>query len=494
MKKLLICLALTGCAAVGPDYHQPAAVAPATLSDWHGGSAELMDPSLRSSSGSQAYARFDDPVLKGLQERAMAANHDIRSAALHFAQSRAQRSVAGSEQGPQVGARAGATRQRTSENGTATRLINVIAPGNRDMLVDTLSDPFSVYSAGFDASWELDLWGRVRRSVEAADANMADASSVLRDVQLAVAVEVARNYFELRAAQRQLALLRADVDAASELHDLVGMRYKGGLASELDVERQQGMLAELRSRLPGALEQEAQAINRLTLLVGATPGALQGELGSERAAAGAAQAAPDAPFGYTPDMALGITSDIVARRPDIQSAEAHLHAATARIGVAKADLYPRITLGLSFGLESLTGSKFGDWGSKQWSVGPSLSLPLFDNGRRRASVELRELEQQEAAVNYQKTVLRAWHEVDNALTSYTAERQRQQQLKAREDSSRNALQLATTRFSQGLSDALPVLDAQRNLIAAQRDRIQGEAALTQKMLAICKAAGLTPQS
>jgi NodT family efflux transporter outer membrane factor (OMF) lipoprotein len=491
MKKLLICLALTGCAAVGPDYHKSAPVAPATLSNWHGGSAELLDTSL-SSSSAQAYARFNDPLLKGLQERALAANHDIRSATLHFAQSRAQRSVAGSEQGPQVAARAGATRQRTSENGTATRLINVIAPGNRDMLVDTLSDPFSVYSAGFDASWELDLWGRVRRSMEAADANMADASSVLRDVQLAVAVEVARNYFELRAAQRQQALLRADIDAASELHDLVSLRYKGGLATELDVERQQGMLAELRSRLPGVLEQEAQAINRLTLLIGASPGALEGELATPRVAS--TQSALDAPFGYTPDMALGITSDIVARRPDIQSAEAHLHAATARIGVAKADLYPRITLGLSLGLESLTGSKFGDWGSKQWSVGPSLSLPLFDNGRRRATVELRELEQQEAAVNYQKTVLRAWHEVDNALTSYTAERQRQQQLKAREDSARNTLQLSTTRFRQGLSDALPVLDAQRNLIAAQRDRIQGEAALTQKMLAICKAAGLTPQS
>jgi len=477
MKKLLLCLALTGCAAVGPDYQKPVPVAP----------VELPDPALRGDNG-QAYAHFSDPVLKTLQERALAASFDIRSAALHFAQSRVQRSVAGSEQGPQIGARAGATRQRTSENGSSTRLLNVIAPANREQLVDTLSDPFSVYSAGFDASWELDLWGRVRRSVEAADANMAEASSVLRDVQLAVAVEVARNYYELRAAQRQEALLRADIGAAGELEELVAMRYRGGLASELEVERQRGMLADLRSRLPSLLEQEAQAINRLTLLTGAAPGSMKNELGAPGGTA------PDAPFGHAPDLALGVTSDIVARRPDIQSAEARLHAATARIGVAKADLYPRITLGASLGLESLTGSKFGDWGSHQWSIGPSLSLPLFDNGRRRATVELRELEQQQAAVAYQQTVLRAWHEVDDALTGYTAERQRQQQLKAREDSSRNTLQLSTTRYRQGLSDALPVLDAQRALIAVQRERIQGEAALTQKMLAICKAAGLTPQS
>ena len=486
MKKLLICLALTGCAAVGPDYHEPVPVAPATLSDWHGGSAELLDPALRNG-GPQAYALFDDTVLHSLQVRAMEANYDIRSAALHFAQSRMQRNVSASEQGPQLGARAGATRQRTSENGTATRLINVIAPNNRDMLIDTLSDPFSVYSAGFDASWELDLWGRVRRSVEAADAHMAEASAVLHDVQLAVAVEVARNYYETRAAQRQQALLRADIAAAGELLELVQIRSRAGMATDLDVERQNGLLAELRGRLPGALEQEAQAINRLTLLVGAAPGALQPEL------AGGATAL-DAPFGHTPDLALGIASEVVARRPDIQSAESRLHAATARIGVAKADLYPRITLGMSFGLESLSGGKFGDWGSRQWSVGPSLSLPLFDNGRRRATVELRELEQQEAAVNYQKTVLRAWHEVDDALNAYTAERQRQLQLKAREDSSRSALQLSTTRYKQGLSDALPVLDAQRNLLAAQRERIQGEATLTLRLLAICKVAGLTPQS
>jgi outer membrane protein TolC len=504
MKKLILCLALTACAAVGPDYHEPMPVAPATLSDWHGGSAELLDTALRNN-GAQAYVRFDDAVLRTLQARALDANHDIRSAALHFAQSRAQRNASASEQGPQLGARAGATRQRSSENGTSTRLINVIAPDNREMLINTLSDPFSVYSAGFDASWELDLWGRVRRSVEAADAHMAEASSVLRDVQLAVAVEVARNYYEARAAQRQQALLRADIAAASELQELVQIRARAGLATDLDVERQNGLLAELRARLPGTLEQEAQAINRLTLLTGAAPGALQAELqavpsgttsgtAAADAVGGAVAIALDAPFGHTPDLALGITSDVVARRPDIQSAEARLHAATARIGVAKADLYPRITLGLSLGLESLTGGKFGDWGSRQWSVGPSLSLPLFDNGRRRATVELRELEQQEAAVNYQKTVLRAWHEVDDALNAYTAERQRQQQLKAREDSSRTALQLSTSRFRQGLSDALPVLDAQRNLLAAQRDRIQGEATLTLRLLGICKAAGLTPQS
>lgn len=479
----LLCLALSGCMSAGPDFKAPAAAAPPDWSGWHGGAAALRGAA---SDAAPAYARLGDSTLAALQRQALQANHDLRTAALRFAQSRVQRDVAASEQGPQVNASAGAGRQRQSEYGSATRMLGIIAPANQAALAKALSEPFDVFHAGFDTSWEIDLWGRVKRSIEAANARADEGEAVLRQVQLSLAVEVARNYYELRAAQRQLQLARADIAAGEELLELVAARSKGGLGNEIDIARQQGLLATQRAAVPGLLEQEALALNRLSLLAGAAPGSLQALLSTGHAADSAAA------FGSTPDLGLGIPADVVARRPDIRAAEAQLHAATAGIGIARADLYPRLTLGVSLGTEALGGGKFGDWGSRQWSIGPSLSLPLFDGGRRRATVQLRELQQQEAAVHYQKTVLGAWHEVDNALSAYAAEQLRRAQWQAREDSSRSALELSEARYRKGLTDALPVLDARRHLLQAQRDRIQSEAALTQRLLAICKAIGVAP--
>ncbi|WP_342118855.1 efflux transporter outer membrane subunit [Pseudoduganella sp. OTU4001] len=481
----LLCLSLAGC-AVGPDFHAPEVKAPAAYGDWHGGAAALRDTGLPAGS-TQAFARFDDPVLAGLQKQALAASFDVRGAALRFAQSRMARNVAAGGQGPQVSAHSGVSRQRQSEFGAGTRMVDAINPANREVLIERLSDPFLLYQAGLDASWELDLWGRVRRSVEAADAGMAEASSVLRDVQLAVQVEVARNYYELRSVQRQQSLLQAEIAALRDMAALTTARQRGGLATGTEVDQQQAALAELEGRLPAQLEAEAGALNRLTMLLAQPPGALQAQLAPAQPAGGVAAM-------RGPDLALGVPGEVLRHRPDIQAAEARLQAATARIGVAMADLYPRVTLGLSFGLESLAAGNFGDWGSRQWSLGPSLQLPIFDNGRRRATVELRELEQQEAAIAFQKTVLKAWHEMDDALSGYAAERQRQQALAAREASARSTLELATARTKRGLGDELPLLQAQRALLAVQRERAASDTALALRLLGICKASGLAPQA
>lgn len=484
MKQLtisLLCLSLAAC-AVGPDYREPAVQAPAAYGDWHGGSPALHETGLASGT-EQSFVRFDDPVLSGLQKQALAASHDVQTAALRFAQSRMARNVAAGAQGPQLTAHAGATRQRQSESGAGTRMVDAIAPANRDMLIEKLSDPFALYQAGFDAAWELDLWGRVRRSVQAADAGMAEASSLLRDVQIAVQLEVARNYYELRAAQRQQELLQADLAAARDMADLVAARQRGGLATGLEVEQQRAVLAELEGRAPALLEQEAAASNRLTMLLAMQPGALRQQLAAQ----------PGAAAPGRPDLALGVPGEVMRHRPDIQAAEAHLQAATARIGIALADLYPRITLGLSLGVESLGIGKFGDWGSRQWSLGPSLQLPLFDNGRRRATVELRKLEEQEAAINFQKTVLKAWHEMDDALSAYSAARQRQQALTTRAASARATVELATSRARRGMSDQLPVLQAQRALLAIERELAASDSELALRLLAVCKASGLAPQ-
>lgn len=492
---------LAGCATVGPDYHATVPAAPADWSAWHGGSSDLLDASLRKQTGAVSgqtiyrqtiAAMFDDPTLDALQATALAANPDLQTAALRFAQSRAQRLTVAAQRGIHVDVHVGVTRQRDSENGADSRLFDAIAPASElQQLTSLLSAPTNLYEAGFDASWELDLWGRIRRSIEAADAGVDGAAATLRQVQLDMSAELARNYFELRGAQHQLRLIRANIASNAESLALIKAQADGGLNNDLDVSRQRAQLADMRSLLPGLLDQEAQATNQLTLLTGERPGALQRELAAHDHVTEPDEATEAA---VLPDLVLGVPSEIALRRPDIQAAQARLHAATADIGIATADLYPRLTLGASFGLDSVVSSKFGDWGSRQWSIGPNFSLPIFDQGRRRATIQLRTLEQQEAAVAYHQTVLKAWHEIDSALTSYTAERQRQQQLVEKERSSRAAYELAQVRYNNGLTDFLVQLDAQRTLLLAQRDTVQSTSLLNTRLISIYKALGGTAPS
>ncbi len=484
-----IALLLAGC-AVGPDHRPAQAQAPADWSAWHGGSPALLGAERNAAPTAVAsgdWKAFNDPLLDRLQALALAANHDLQTAALRFAQSRVQRTAAAAQQGPQLNASGGVNRQRQSETGAATRMIDALGSSvsNRDQLIRTLSEPYNLYQAGFDASWEIDLWGRVRRSVEAADADTGASAALLRQVQLSVQAEVARNYFELRGAQRELRLARADIEAAAESLELVQARANGGLVTDLDPTRQRTQLAELKARIPALLQQEAQAMNQITLLTGAMPGTLNAELAAPEA--GRASDMLEAP--PLPELALGLPSDLARRRPDIAAAEAQLHAATARIGVAVADLYPRVTLGAGFGFESVGSERFGEWGSRQWHVGPSISLPIFDNGRRRSTVTLRELQQQEAAVAFQQTVLKAWHEIDSALNAYAAERQRHAELAERERHSRDALTLAHARYANGLTDFGVELDARRTLLQARRDQAQSTSRLAVGLVAVYKALG-----
>ncbi|MDB6000378.1 MAG: efflux transporter, outer rane factor lipoprotein NodT family [Rhizobacter sp.] len=470
---------LAGCGTVGPAFVPPVPDAPADFSAWHGGSAELLTPQRDSAPSPLGWTSFADPILDALQAQALRANPDLQTAALRFAQSRTQALTASAQRLPQSSASAAATRQRQSEQGQGTRMVDALNPPNRDALIGALAQPFNLYQAGFDASWEADLWGRVRRTIEAADANTDVSKALLAQVQLSVQADLARHYFELRAVQRQIVIARANLAIAGETLELTQARADGGLTTDLDVTRQRAQLADLRSRLPQLLGQEAQASNQITLLLGERPGALQSQL---------ADPGSDAER-VLPDLSLGLPSDVALRRPDIQRALVQLHAATAQIGVAVADLYPRITLGARFGLEAVGGSGFGEWGSRQWSIGPSLDLPIFDGGRRRAVVTLRELQQQEAAVAYQQTVLRAWHEIDDALSAYAAERQRNLQLAQKERSSRDAWELAQTRYANGLTDFLVQLDAQRTLLDAQREHADSTGRLATDLVAVIRSLG-----
>ena len=479
---LVLSTMLAGC-TVGPAFRRPIAEAPPGWTSWQGGDASLRDAAMR---GNQApvperwYETFDDATLNALQSRAKTASPDLWTAALHFAQSRAQRQTAAAQRGPQVNADAGASRQRESERGASARLISAIAPANSGQLVQLLGDPYNLYHAGFDASWELDLWGRVRRSVEAADADVAASGAALDGVRIGIAAEVARNYFELRAIQEQLRLARIDLATAEEYLELVQARADGGVASDLDATRQRALLAELAARLPQLLEQEARSINLLSMLLGEPPGALHTELNSE---------AGTSVTHLLPDLALGLPSELARRRPDIRQAEAKLHSATAAIGIAVADLYPRVTLGAKFDLESTSSRNLVEWSSRHWTIGPSLEIPLFDTGRRRSVVTLRKLQEQEAAVAYQRTVLQAWHEIDTALSAYAAERQRSKQLAKREKESRDAFGLARSSYQNGSTSFLYELDARRSMLAAQRDLADSNGHFAIRLVAIYKALG-----
>ena len=479
---------LAGCMTAGPDFQRPVAQAPARMSDWHGGSPALAAPEsgVGAPFTADRWSAFNDPVLKQLQVFALQANQDLQTATLRFVQARVTETTVSAQHGLQVAARGAVARQRQSEVGASTRLIDALGQsnqgnqGNREALIGALSAPFTLYQAGFDASWELDLWGRVRRSVESAQASTEGAGASLRQAQLSVTAELSRAYFQLRSVQRQWRLAQQELAATGETESLLRAQFHGGLMDEAASIRQAAQTADLRARLPALLELEARAMNRITQLCGLRPGALQSELSPLE---------PGSDEPVLPDLALGLPSEFARRRPDIAAAEAQLHAATANIGIAMAELYPQITLGASFGSESVGAARFGEWASRQWSIGPGLSLPIFDHGRRKATVTLRELQQQEAAVAYQQTVLQAWHEVDEAITRYVAEGQRRDKIEEKVRRGAEALTLAKTRYAKGLTDFLPQLDAERSHLQAQRELAESTGLLRTGLVGVYKALG-----
>lgn len=472
---------LSGCAAVGPNFVKPTPAAPDDWTSWRSGDASLRIPTEAAQAlPTQWWLAFNDATLDALQRRAFDASPDLQTATLRFAQARAQRSTVAAQRGPEVNASGSATRQRQSESGASTRMLGIM--GADPSMTELLAEPFTLYQAGFDASWELDLWGRVRRSVEAADADVGQQAALLDLARLSLASDVARNYFELRTAQRQIRLMREDIVALEDRAGLLQARVDGGVLDHTDLQRQRAELAALKAQLPPLLAQEAANANQIALLLGERPGALQAELAPREADARTA----------LPDLALGLPSEVALRRPDIRAAEARLHSATANIGIAKANLYPSIRFGAKFGFESYLSGEFSDWGSRTWSVGPSLNLPIFDHGRRTATVQLRELQQQEAAVNYQKTVLQAWQEIDDALSAYSAEQQQVQELKIRSDAASDAYRLVQAHYDGGVNDFTAVLDAQRGYLQARRDLVGSEGRLAARFITVNKALGNGP--
>ena len=489
---LLLALLLSGC-TVGRDFSPPQADAPPS---W---TKDALQPTAKGDATSAAstgpvaaawWTSFDDPTLTSLITRASSANLDLRQAALRIAEARAQRDIAGGAQFPTLRANGGYTRQRISERTAFTSLLGNIGathgaavgtggpPGGVPSTIPSLPNPFDQYQWGFDASWEIDLFGRVRRSLEAADATTQAAIEDRNDILVSLQGDVARAYIDLRAAQLRCSVLEDDLKSQRDILGLTRERARFGMGNDVDVANAAAQVASTDALLPQATAQIGADINQLSLLLALPPGALRGELDS---------AAPVPPV--PPEVPVGLPADLARRRPDIRRAEAQLHAATAQIGIAVADLFPRLTLSADAGIQASRFADLSNWAGRFFSLGPSLDIPIFSGGARRANVNLQDVKAQEAAVAYAGTVLGALHEVENALTAYGTEQSRRASLEATLVQNRTALALAQRRYRSGIATFLDVLDAERTLQQTELSLTDSTATVSTDLVALYKALG-----
>ena len=469
-----IALPISGCTVMGPNFVPPEpAWKPTSFTgnivpgkeEKSRATAEPVDP--------RWWIQLGDPLLTSLETRLVEGNFDLRIATSRLAQARAQLGVADAAGVPVLNASGSAVAARQSREGTNSLSRLALAPGSR------FRDPYQLFQAGFDASWELDLWGRAARGVEAAEASVAEREEALHDTLVTASAELARDYVRLRGAQRKLQITRTNLDLARQSLNLTRQRAAGGLTTDLDVANAATLVASIDAQIPTLEQTAAELANAIALLLGAAPETTLVELAAPRAV-------PPIP----PAVPVGIPSDLARRRPDIRGAEARLHAATATIGVAVADFYPRVTLGGFGAVQGLQlGNLAGLAAAQAYSIGPSISLPIFDGGLRKGTLELREAQQQEAAIAYQRTVLGALHDVDNALTAYGAEQRRRSRLETAVAQGRTALGLARLRYEQGVADFLQVLAAQRALLQSEQDLADSTTTVSTNFVQLYKALG-----
>jgi NodT family efflux transporter outer membrane factor (OMF) lipoprotein len=422
---------LSGCAMVGPDYQPPQTAAPQnwSLSD---ASPDLARPD-PAGDISRWWQVFNDPMLTSLVEQALQSSPDLRSAQARLREARARRVVAGSGLFPSVNAYGTGARNKSSEETGS-------------------GDTRNSFSVGFDASWELDVFGGVRRGIEAAEADLQASEASLHDTQVSLAAEVALNYVELRAAQTRLQIARDNLATQSETLQLTEWRAQAGLASSQDVEQARTNREQTRAVIPNQETVLAESEHRIAILLGVPPGSLRGRL-----------AAPAGLPGTPASVAIGIPADTLRQRPDVRAAERRLAAETARVGEAEAARYPNFKLAGSIGLEALTFGALGNSGADAYSLLGAIAAPIFDAGRLRAQVEIQDALREQALVSYEQTVLGALEEVENALVALINSRKREDAWDSAAEAARNSALLARNRYSAGLTDFQSVLDTERSV-------------------------------
>ncbi|MBB5402932.1 NodT family efflux transporter outer membrane factor (OMF) lipoprotein [Paraburkholderia sp. JPY162] len=507
-------LLLASC-TVGPDFHAPHADVPA---QWHDTQRTAASDAAASGASSATAANvasvptldtdpdprwwrsFNDPTLDALIARAALGNLDLQQAVLRIVEARTQVQAAAAQGLPNLRATASYQREQLGlkgfleENGAFDKVdqlgalnspANRIAPGagaalqnGANNLLDQLTAPVNLWQVGFDATWELDLFGRVRRSVEAANAQTEAAYESRNDALLSLEAEVAQTYMQLRGAQTLHDIAVSLVEQQGETVALTENQAKVGLASQLDVQSARAQLAQTKTQLPQYDQQIAQALNALAYLIGEPPGALEAQLS-------APQTVPPVP----PVVPVGLPSTLARRRPDIRRAEANLHAATASVGVAVAQFYPDVSLTGKAGTRATNARDLARWSHLFYSFGPTVSLPIFEGGALVANLRMSEAQQAEAALDYRKTVLTALRDVDNALVVYRTDQARRDALADSVSAQLTSFDLSRDSYRKGLTSFINVLDAQRQLAQAREQYAQGTTQVSTDLVALYKALG-----
>jgi outer membrane protein, multidrug efflux system len=454
---LVIGVALMGCAAVGPDYTPVKQEAPSKWQTEMAGGLSAVSPDPESLS--RWWTIFNDPQLSGLVTSAAKGNLDLKTARARIREARAQRGIRRAGLFPTLSANAGAANARSSESG---------GKGTENEL----------YAAGFDAGWELDIFGGVRRSIEAAEADLGASRENLNDVLVSLLAEVALNYVEVRTYQARLMEAEANIRTLQDTYEMNQSLYQAGIIGELALQESLRILESTRSTIPSLETALEAAKNRLAVLIGEPPGRLHQELAEK-------EPIPSLPTS----VAVGIPAETLRRRPDIRRAERNLAAQTARIGQATADLYPKFRLVGTIGLESIESSDFLDWGSRFWYVGPSATWNIFNAGAIRQNIEVQSARQEQALIQYQATVLGAQEEVENTLVAYAKEQRRRESLARATVAGQRAELLARDRYQAGLVAFNNVLDAQRALLLLQDDLAQSTGTVAANLVRLYKALG-----
>jgi len=450
---LCVCMfSIIGC-TVGPDFQPPTVSVPSAWTGTDGqktGTVDIVN----------WWKQFDDPNLTSLIDRAVTSNLDLKQAQSRLRQARAARRIVSAGLWPTIDA-TGSYKKSQSPDTAKTS--------------GTKSD---LWQSGLDAVWEIDIFGGVRRGVEAAESDINAAIEDQRDVMITVSSEVAINYIELRGFQQEIAFANNNLKAQQHTAELTRQRFSSGLVSALDVANADAQVGTTASQIPTLEASARQTIYNLSILLGQEPAALLTEL------------SPVSQIPYAPPaLPLDLPSDLLRRRPDIRRAEAKIHAATARIGVATADLFPKFNLVGSVGyqsnaLDKMVSSKYGFW-----SIGPSVDWQVFNAGSVRANIEVQKALTEQAALTYQSTVLTALQDVENALVAYSKEQQRNKALLGTVIANRKAVDLATQLYTQGQTGFLSVLDAQRSLYTSEDSLVQSTRNLSTDLVSIYKALG-----
>jgi NodT family efflux transporter outer membrane factor (OMF) lipoprotein len=449
-------LVIGGC-AVGPDYQEPAIDMPDA---WH---QELVRGLSAGDAGLDTWwTVLGDPMLVGLIDRAGQGSLELRQAFERIAEAMARRGIAVGEWFPTVDSDSFYERGQISEE--------VFGPLG--------GDPRSIYSTGLATTWEVDFFGRIRRSVESADAELAASVEDYRDILVVLYAEVASNYIDARTFQHRILSAERNVKAQRDTLELVRVRNRVGLVGELDLRQAELNVSRTASFIPSLREALAAAVNRTAVLLGEYPSQLHAEL-REPAPIPRAEA----------EVAVGLPANLLRQRPDLRAAERQLAAQSARIGVATADLYPRLALLGSFSFDATSTASWFTSGAQSWSIGPQLRWNLFDGGRIRSNVRAQEALTRQALARYEQTVLLAVEEVENSLAGYAEERARLEELGRGVRAAEQTVELVQVLYRTGLVDFLNVLDAERSLFEAQDQFLESEGRVAKNLVRVYRALG-----